>query len=50
MTDRDGLFDDYDDDAEGFDPFADITDDDIDDAAYVDVDDGDLSELMESLR
>lgn len=49
MTDRE-LFDEYDaDDAEGFDPFADISDDDIDDAAYIDVDE-DLSELMESLR
>lgn len=42
--------DNVDDDAEGFDPFADITDDDIDDAAHIDVDDGDLSDLMESLR
>ncbi len=52
MTERDGLFDNYDDaddDAEGFDPFADISDDDIDDAACIDVDE-DLSELMESLR
>ena len=49
------LFDDIDstdihDDAEGFDPFADISDDDIDDAAHIDVDGEDLSELMESLR
>ncbi len=53
MTDRDQLFDDIDDaddEAEGFDPFADISDDDIDDAAYVDIDGEDLSELMESLR